>query len=137
MGYVDQPRSPALAGPLGSVEKLLEIVSDEQRLHTFLGLLREHILKTIQKGIRLHRKGRHPAAEGRVAEQHLDQMLHIQLGMAPATGDVLTRQKQLPGVIAEAVGFLGEAAPDRGGFTHRGHSDQAAEREESSINSTL
>ena len=55
----------------------------------------------------------HQAAAGGIGEQHLNQVLHIQLPMAPATGNVLTTEQQIPGRVAEAIRLMGEAAVQR------------------------
>ena len=58
-------------------------------------------------------------------------MLHIELVMAPAPGDILAGEQQLPGGIRETIGLLGEAAAVGVGSGH------AAARDDNSISSTL
>jgi hypothetical protein len=40
-----------------------------------------------------------------VAKEHLQKMLNIEILMTPATGYILPRQQQLPGVVTETIRF--------------------------------
>ena len=63
----------------------------------------QHILQAIQERIDGEGQALHQAAAGGIGEQHLNQVLHIQLLMAPATGNVLTTEQQIPAGICCSV----------------------------------
>ena len=134
MGHIDQSRSPALPGSLRRLQQFLQVLPDEQLIAAAGRLFSEHVLQTVEQILGANRQRRDPAAKSRVTEQHLEQMLHIQLLVAPAAGHILSGEQQIPGFIAEAIGLMREAAPSGGGSRH---SAQVSAREESSINSTL
>ena len=134
MRNIDQSRTPALPSPLCRLQQFFKVFPDEQLIATTGRLFGEHVLQTVKQIFGAHGQWRDPAAKSGVTEQHLEQMLHIQLLMAPTAGYILTREQEIPGLIAEAIGLMRKAAPSGGGSRH---SAQVSAREESSINSTL
>ncbi len=104
---------PAPTDGISRIEQLFQVITDEELIASPRGLISQHILQAIQERIDGERQALHQAAAGGIGEQHLNQVLHIQLPMAPATGNVLTTEQQIPGRVAEAIRLMGEAAVQR------------------------
>ena len=110
---IDDVAIPAPTDGISRIEQLFQVITDEELIASPRGLISQHILQAIQERIDGERQALHQAAAGGIGEQHLDQVLHIQLPMAPATGNVLTTEQQIPGRVAEAIRLMGEAAVQR------------------------
>ncbi len=110
MGDVDQAGAPVGTAPVGGLQQVFEGIADEQLSGNGGRLLGAEALQLIQQPVPVGGQGLHPAAVARILEQHLDQMFHIELAMAPAAGLVLAGEQQFPGGLAESIGLAGEAA---------------------------
>ena len=110
---IDDVAIPAPTDGISRIEQLFQVITDEELFASPGGLISQHILQAIQERIDGERQALHQAAAGGIGEQHLNQVLHIQLLMAPATGNVLTTEQQIPGRVAEAIRLMGEAAVQR------------------------
>ena len=110
---IDDVTIPAPTDGISRIEQLFQVITDEELIASPRGLIGQHILQAVQERIDGEGQTLHQAAAGGIGEQHLDQMLHVQLLMAPATGNVLTTQQQIPGRVAEAIRLMGEAAVQR------------------------
>ena len=89
---IDDGAIPAPTDGISRIEQLFQVITDEELSASPRGLIGQHILQAIQERIDGEGQALHQAAAGGIGEQHLDQVLHVQLLMAPATGDVLTTQ---------------------------------------------
>jgi hypothetical protein len=110
---IDDVAIPAPTDGIRRIEQLFQVVTNEELIASPRGLIGQHILQAIQQRIDGEGQSLHQATTGGIGEQHLDQVLHVQLLMAPATGDVLTTQQKIPSRVAEAIGLMGEAAVQR------------------------
>ena len=89
MGDLDQPRAPKPPAAVGGLQQLFEILTNEELIATGHGLVSQKAFEPIEQVLWVQRQTIHQVAVAAVAEQHLKQMLHIQLAMAPTPGQVL------------------------------------------------
>ena len=104
-------------------------------------MLGEKGFELIKKTIAGKRKAIHLSLITRIDEQHLEQMLHIEVSVAPTPRHILRAEQQIPGLIAETF-RLGSEAGWRLGVAFECRSHQAVaqadvERDDSSISSIL
>ena len=143
MGHLDQTGPPKSALTIRLLQQVFKVVADEQLIAARHGLVGEKPLEAIQQFVRIQAERTHQVAITTIAEQHLEEVLHIQLAMAPAACQILTRQQQLPGVVTKAIRLRRQACGRfNTGAGRRGHGGlnlgyAASERDESWINSTL
>ena len=143
MGHLDQAGAPETTTAIGLFQQLLKILTDEQFIAAGHRLISQKSLQLIKQFFAIEAEGIHQLAVMAIAEQHLEQMLHIQLTVTPTAGEILPGQKKLPGVIAEAIRLSRETGGRfNAGAGRRGHGGlnlvyAASERDESWINSTL
>ena len=110
MGHIDQPRPPAGALAIRGLQKLLEGLADEQLPRSTGGLIGAEVIQLIEQSVAIDRQGIDPAGMARIGEQHLQQVLHVQLLVPPAASLLLAGQQQLPGHLTETIRLSGEAA---------------------------
>ena len=113
MGAIQPAGAPAGPAPVGRFQQVLEGITHEQLGAGAAGLVCAEGIEPIEQALRLQRQGIDPGAIARITEQHLHQVLHIQLAMAPPPSLVLAGEQQLPSRLTEAIRLGGEAAAPR------------------------
>ena len=89
MRHLDQPRAPDPTNAIGFFEEILQILPNEQVIPPGHRLIGEKSLQPIQQLLGVNPQKIDQVAVTAVAEQHLEQMLHIKLAMAPTARQVL------------------------------------------------
>ena len=113
VGPIQPAGAPASPAAVGRFQQVFEGITNEQLGAGAAGLVGAKRIEPIEQALGLQRQGIDPGAIARITEQHLHQVLHIHLAMAPAPGLVLAGEQQLPGQLTEAIRFGGEAAAAR------------------------
>jgi len=96
------------------LEQELQVFADKEISAGAGGLIRTEVIELIQQAGRIPGQGIHPGGKALVIEQHLQEVLHIHIGVPPAPRLVLGRQQQIPGRIAEAIRGAGEGVRPHG-----------------------
>jgi hypothetical protein len=113
VGPIQPAGAPAGPALVGRFEQVFEGITHDQLDAGAAGLVRAEGIEPIEQALRLQRQGIDPGAIARITQQHLHQVLHIHLAMAPTPGLVLAGEQQLPSRLTEAIRLGGEAAAPR------------------------
>jgi hypothetical protein len=113
VGPIQPAGAPASPATVGGFEQVFEGITNEQLGTGAAGLVGAEGIEPIEQALGLDRQGIHPGAVARITEQHLHQVLHIHLAMAPTPGLVLAGEQQLPGRLTEAIRLGRKAAAAR------------------------
>ena len=109
MGDINEARTPLAPLAIGLLQKQFQVLADEQVPGTAGGLIRAEVIQLIQQTRGIEGQGIHPGGVALVIQQHLQQVLHVHLAVAPAAGLLLAGQQEVPAGIAEAIRNRGEA----------------------------
>ena len=72
-------------------------------------MLGTELIQPIEQPIAIQPQGLQQLAAAGLLEEGLEEVLHIQLPMAPAAGLVLGAEQQVPGQVGEPFRFAGKA----------------------------
>jgi hypothetical protein len=89
VGHLNQARSPERTLAIRLLQQIFKVVTDEQLIAAGHGLIRQKTLQAVEQLLWIQAEGSHQVAITSIAEQHLQQMLHIQLAVAPTTRQIL------------------------------------------------
>ena len=141
VGQINQARAPKPPHTIRRLQQAFEIFANEEILAPDGGLLNKKRFELIKETVAGEREHSHLRLITRIGEQHLEQMLHIEISMAPTPRHILGTEQQIPGLIAETLRFGSEAGWRLGTpFVYRRHQGLAqadGERDASSISSIL
>ena len=109
VGDVQQAGAPGRAAAIGRLQQILEGIADVKAAAAGAGLAGAEGFETVEQAAWLQGQRIDPRGEAGLLQQGEQQMLHVHRAVAPATGLVLARQQQFPGVVAEAIRVAREA----------------------------
>jgi hypothetical protein len=113
VGPIQPAGAPTGPASVSRLQQIFEGITNEQLATGAAGLVGAKGIQPIEQALGLERQGIHPGAVARITEQHLHQVLHIHLAMAPAPGLVLAGEQQLPSQRTEPIRLGREAAAAR------------------------